>query len=75
MAWLVTLLITVAINVVAYLIMPKPKQPKPEAARDGEAPTASANQPVKVVFGTLTVREVNVLWNGDMTKIEYEVDA
>ena len=34
MAWWVALLLGLALNIVAYLIMPKPKQPKPPAAKD-----------------------------------------
>lgn len=75
MAWFVTLLITIAINIAAYLLTPKPKIAKPDAAKDLEKPTADAGRPQPVIFGTVTVQGVNVLWTGTPTKEEYEVRA
>ena len=65
MAWFVQLLIGLALNIVAYLIMPKPKQPKPEAAKDLENPTAEAGRPIPVVSGSITVKGLNILWFGE----------
>lgn len=73
--WLVALLISLAIQVVAYIIMPKPKAPKPEAARDLESPTAEAGRPIPVVFGTVTVKGPNILWYGDKSVRTYKVKA
>lgn len=64
-AWFVPLLISIAINIVAYLILPKPKSPKPPAAQDLDNPTAEAGRPIPVVFGTLTVKGGNILWFGN----------
>lgn len=75
MAWLTAFLVSMALNVVAYLLMPKPKQPKPDAAKQSEVPTASAGKPHPVIFGTMIVKEVNVLWYGDQTMTQFEVDA
>lgn len=72
MAWWVSLLIGLAINVIAYLIMPKPKPPKPPAAKDLEDPTAEAGRPMPVVFGTLTVKSPNIIWYGEKKTIETE---
>jgi predicted phage tail protein len=74
-AFLVPLLISLAINIVAYLITPKPKQPKPEAAKQSEVPTADAGIPVPVVFGTITVKALNCLWYGDQTMQTFQVKA
>ena len=65
MAWFVQLLIGLVLNIVAYLIMPKPKQPKPEAAKDLENPVAEAGRPIPVVSGSITVKGLNVLWFGE----------
>jgi hypothetical protein len=65
MAWFIPLLIGLALNIIAYLIMPKPKTPKPEAAQDGEDPVAEAGKPLPVVSGSLTVKELNILWYGE----------
>jgi hypothetical protein len=53
--------------------MPRPKQPKPPETEDFEGPTADANRPVPVVFGTLTIKGLNVLWYGDKDKNSYKV--
>lgn len=75
MAWFIGLLIGLALAVVAYLIMPKPKVAKPDAAKDMESPTADAGRPVPVVFGTMTVKGLNVLWFGDKSTRTREINA
>lgn len=75
MAFFVALGISLAISIISYLIMPKPKAPKPEAAKDLEDPTAEAGRPIPVVFGTMTVKGLNVLWFGDKGKRTYKVKA
>lgn len=75
MAFFVALGISLAISIISYLIMPKPKAPKPEAAKDLEDPTAEAGRPIPVVFGTMTVKGLNVLWFGDKSKRTYKVKA
>jgi hypothetical protein len=74
-AWFIPLLISLAIQVVAYILMPKPKAPKPEAAQDLQNPTAEAGRPIPVVFGTVTVKGVNILWYGDKTIRTYKVKS
>lgn len=64
MVW-VQLLVALIINIVAFLIAPKPKTPKPAAARDLEDPTAEAGRPIPVVFGTMRVTGGNILWFGN----------
>jgi predicted phage tail protein len=64
-SWLIPLLVSLVLNVVAYLLAPKPKTPKPDAARDLEDPTAEAGRPIPVVFGTITVKGGNILWFGE----------
>jgi hypothetical protein len=71
--WLASLLIGLALNVLSYLIMPKPKQSKPAAAAELEAPTAEAGKPIPVLFGTMTLKSGNVLWHGNKAVIEYGV--
>lgn len=69
---LVQLAVTVTLMVIAYIIMPKPKPQKPEV-RDLQNPTADAGRPIPVVFGTKTVKGVNVLWYGEKTTHQYKV--
>lgn len=73
--WVAQLLIAFVLNVVAYLIAPKPKTPKPDAAKDFENPTAEAGRPCTVVFGTILVKGGNILWYGDKGRRDYEVKA
>ncbi len=60
MGFFLQLLIGVALMVVSYLIMPKPKQPQREIEQ-GEKPTAEAGRPIEVLFGTITIKAPNSL--------------
>lgn len=73
--FIIQILIALALNIIAYLIMPKPKGARPEAVKDLEDPVAEAGMPIPVVFGTVTVKGLNVLWFGDKSKITYKVEA
>lgn len=73
--WFLPLLLAIAFNVIAYLLTPKPKKVKPEAAKDMDDPTADAGRPIPVVFGTVTVKGLNVLHFGDKNSRTLEVDA
>ncbi len=75
MGWFIPLLLAIAVNVIAYLLTPKPKKTKPEASKDLENPTADAGRPIPVVFGTVTVKGLNVLWFGDKNKRDRKVNA
>jgi hypothetical protein len=64
MGFFLGLIIALALMVVAYLIMPKPKQASPEV-QDMDDPTAEAGRPIPVLFGTMTIKGLNVLWFGE----------
>lgn len=70
--YLIMLAISIAVSVIAYALTPKPKSPKPAAAADFQAPTADAGRPRQVVFGTMTVKGLNILYYGQVQTIEYE---
>lgn len=72
-AILIQLAIAVVVSLIAYAIMPKPKPEKPPETSDLDNPTAEAGRPVPVIFGTITVKGLNVLWYGDKNKAEYQV--
>lgn len=72
---LIQIAIAIVINIVAYVLMPKPKGPKPEAVAQMENPTAEAGKPIPVIFGTVLVKEVNILWSGDKSTNTYKVKA
>lgn len=67
--------ISVVINIVAYVLMPKPKGPKPDAVAQMDNPTADAGKPIPVVFGTVWMKEPNILWFGDKGTNTYQVNA
>lgn len=75
MGWFIPLLVSLVLSVVSYMLMPKPKTPKPPAAKDMEDPTAEAGRPIPVVFGTVTVKGLNVLWFGEKSIRTYKVKA
>jgi hypothetical protein len=74
-AWFVWLLVAIAFQVVAFLLAPKPKKQQPPETTDLDNPVAERGKPVPVVFGTLTVKGLNVLWYGDKQFIKYKVNA
>lgn len=65
---LINLAIGLALSVVGYLLAPRPKPPKPGEAAQMNDPVAEAGKPIPVVFGTITVKEPNVLWFGEKSK-------
>lgn len=67
--------IGLAIAAVGYVLMPKPKKAKPPEAQDLQDPTADAGRPIPVVFGTMDVKGVNILWYGDKDIYQYEVNV
>jgi predicted phage tail protein len=74
-AWFVWLLVAIAFQVVAFLLAPKPKKQQPPETKDLDNPVAERGKPVPVVFGTLTVKGLNVLWYGDKQFVKYKVTA
>jgi hypothetical protein len=75
MGWFVYLLIAIAFQVIAFLLAPKPKKQQPPETTDLENPVAERGKPIPVVFGTLTVKGLNVLWYGDKQYVKYKVNA
>lgn len=66
-------LIILLIDVAVFLLMPKPKGPKPDATTDLESPTAEAGRPEPIPFGTVTIKSPNVLWFGEKSTIRIKV--
>lgn len=71
--WLVAVIVSVVLNVAAYVITPKPKSPKPAAAEDAQYPTAEAGRPITKFWGTMTLKSPNVLWYGDKSTRQYKI--
>jgi hypothetical protein len=74
-SFFVAFVVSLVINVIAYVLMPKPKGPKPDEVKEMDAPVAERGKPVPVVFGTVWIKEANVLWYGDKETNTYEVNA
>jgi len=59
-------LVYLAIMVLCYVLMPKPKVPGPGGPQTLQVPTPDASNPVPVVFGTCWITPT-VAWYGDLT--------
>lgn len=70
---IVSILIAVALQVVAYVLTPKPKAPKPEAVKEMDSPVAEAGIERPVIFGTMMIKSPNCLWSGDKFMHTYKV--
>lgn len=75
LGWLAMLLISMAIQVASYIIMPKAKAPKPAAAREMDDPVAEAGKAVALVMGTVTATELNILGVWDKNVRSFDVSA
>lgn len=56
--------------IAAILSIPKPTEPQPSSLADVNVPTASADKPIPVVFGTVLLKSPNVVWYGDLSTTE-----
>ena len=57
----------VVMLVVSYALAPKPPNAKPAAFDDLDAPVAEQGKPIPVVFGTVTVKGLNIIWYGNLS--------
>jgi len=69
---LIAFVVALVLQVIAYLIMPKPKQQK-NATKDLEYPTAEAGRPIPKVWGKITITSPNILWYGEKDIYKYKV--
>ena len=60
MSWLMQLLVGLALNILAYLLMPRPKR-KEQKPKDMEAPTVEAGKPVPVAMGTVVIGDPMII--------------
>ncbi|AOR76564.1 hypothetical protein [Novosphingobium resinovorum] len=74
-AWIIATLVAIAIQIISYVLMPKPKAPKPEAVKELEEPVAEAGIERPVIFGTMMIQSPNCLWYGDKYMHTYKVKA
>lgn len=67
--WLGQLLVGLLLNIVSYLIAPKPKQEQPPSTEDLTEPTAEAGRPMVVVMGSMRVKGSNILGAWDKQSV------
>jgi len=72
MNFLIAFVVALVLQVIAYLITPKPKQQK-TATKDLEYPTAEAGRPIPRVWGKMTIKSSNILWYGEKDIYKYKV--
>lgn len=79
MAWfvpfLIRLVVGVALQVIGYLLMGKPKGTKPDTVQDLEDPTAEAGRPIPVIFGQIEVKGVNIIFFSEKSTKTFMVKA
>lgn len=73
--FLVQLLIGFALNIVAYMLLPKPKSEQPAETTDLEDPTAEAGKPIPLLSGSKTIKGLNILNFMDKQTITREVST
>lgn len=69
------LVIGVGLLIGAYLLAPKPKQPKPPSLDDFDAPTSEAGRPIPVLFGSMNIKGLNLLAEGAKSIREREMQT
>lgn len=74
MNFLLQLVIALVLIVVSVVLTPKVKTPKTEI-RELDDPTADAGREIPVIFGTITIRDPNILWFGEKNTKTYTVNA
>lgn len=67
MPFLIQIIISLFMMVLAVLLRPKPKEPK---APDMDSPTAEAGRPIPVVFGSVQLKDNNIIAFGLKKKVK-----
>lgn len=75
MNFVVQLVVSLVLMLVSFLLAPKPKSSSGTDTNSMDDPKASAGTPVKIVFGTITIKDPNVLWYGDKSTHTFKVKA
>lgn len=52
--------------VVSLALAPKAQEPKPASLEEIDAPTAETGRAIPVVFGTVILKDPNIVWYGDL---------
>lgn len=60
------LILLVVSYYVSAALAPKPPKPKQASLSDFDVPVAEQGRAIPVVFGTVVLKDPNVLWYGDL---------
>lgn len=63
--WLIQLLIGAGLAVLGYMLAPKPKAPPPPELDDLKSPTASTGREIPKIYGTKTIKGLNIIYFGE----------
>lgn len=69
MNFLIQLAAGVGLQILGYLLAPKPATQKPAETSDLKSPTAQAGRPVTVVFGSMTISGPNIIGMTDKQSV------
>lgn len=73
--FLLQVLVSLALQVVAYVLMPRPRQDQPEETKELDIPTSEAGKPIPVIFGDVTISSPNIIWWGEKRTSKKEIDG
>lgn len=65
----------IGLQVVGFLLQPRPAQPTPPTAEDIRTPTAEAGRPIPIPFGDVRVQSLNNLFFGDLSVVRRMIRA
>ncbi len=65
----VSLLIGLALNILAYVIMPKPPTGQDQEYKDMDDPTAEAGKTIALMSGSMTIKGLNIIETANKAKI------
>lgn len=64
----VSLLVGLALSIVAYMILPKPAAGQEREFADADDPTAEAGKPIPLLSGSMTIKGLNIIMFGRKSK-------
>ena len=75
--WLIQIIIGLIINIIGYVLLASSQKPKPYEVKDAEDITAEAGRPVPVVWGSGTVKGLNIteVWDKESVKRNVSVEG
>lgn len=64
-AIVVAILVSAASAAISYSLMKAPKDVADDSRKD--LPVAQDGKPIPVIFGTVKIKDINILWFGDIS--------